>query len=560
MVLADNGGGLVAEAHSVPTVHVSAADGSAIKSYAVAQAAAATSALSVFYAGTKPAPIMASFSSRGPNGADGNILKPDLTAPGVDIIASVSPALTVAQHNAVAAGTLAAPGAFDSYQGTSMSSPHVAGLALLLKQAHPDWTPAAIKSALMTTAYSTLDDGLAGASNGLLPWSQGAGHVDPNKATDPGLVYDAVAADYIKYQCKVNPPAIVPATLCSGTGTLDESYNLNLPSITVSSVQGSVAVTVKRRVTNVGGASATYTATASVPDFATVVTPPSLTLAPGESADFTVTLTNSNSPEDVWQFGRLVWTDGSHQVSSPLQVKAGKAITSPADLFSDRVTGSKLFPVKTGFTGRMGSIKGGLKEVTMGAGVTLVPGPLNSADLQAVCAAGDSTASVKVYSVPVPAGTIVARFALRQRDTSAPDDDNDMGVLAPDGTWHYSGNGGSNESVQVSSPAAGEYKVCVVAYGSGHPTMTHALSSWVVTPADVGGKFVVALPSKVVAGNNATVGMSWSGLALGKRYLGGAQFLDVVGVVQATTVLHVDTGAAAIPAAETARAVPKARN
>jgi hypothetical protein len=106
MVLADNGGGLVSEAHSVPSVHVSAADGAAIKAYAVAQAANASAALSAFAIKTAPAPIMAGVSSRGPNAGDSNMLKPDLTAPGVDVIASVTAALTPAEHALVAAGTM----------------------------------------------------------------------------------------------------------------------------------------------------------------------------------------------------------------------------------------------------------------------------------------------------------------------------------------------------------------------------------------------------------------------------------------------------------------------
>ena len=124
-----------------------------------------TAAISAFYnAGAVPAPIMAGFSSRGPKQGDANMLKPDLTAPGVDVIATVTAALTEAQRDAVANGTLVPPPAWSSYQGTSMSSPHVAGLAALLKQAHPTWSPAAIKSALMTTTSPTLNDGLAGPS------------------------------------------------------------------------------------------------------------------------------------------------------------------------------------------------------------------------------------------------------------------------------------------------------------------------------------------------------------------------------------------------------------
>ena len=557
MVLADNGGGLVAETHSVPTVHISSADGAAVKAYAVAQGIAAQAALNRFVIGTKPAPLMADFSSRGPSGGDSNILKPDLTAPGVDIIASVTPALSVAQHAAVASGSLVPPQEWASYNGTSMSSPHVAGIAMLIKQAHPLWTPAAIKSALMTTGYSTLNDGQAGAANGLLPWAQGAGHVDPNKATDPGLVYDAGKADYVAFQCKVNKPAVLAAD-CTTYGTLDETFNLNLASITVGNVPG--VVTVKRRVTNVGNTSAVYTASASVPNFTTVVTPASLSLPSGASANFTVKLTaGAGAAVNVWQFGALTWGDGTHTVRSPIQARVGKPITSPPEMTSDKLSGSKLFPVMTGFSGRMTASKGGLKEVTLGAPVTLVPGGLSSANLKAACVAGTDTASVKVYDVTVPAGTIVARFALRQKDVSSAGDDNDMGVLTPSGAWNYSGNDGSNESVQMASPAAGSYKVCVHAWG-GAPAMTHSLSSWVVTPADVGGNFVVALPSKSVAGNNTTVGMSWSGLANDKRYLGGAQFRDLAGAVQATTVLRIDTGAAAVPAAEADRAVPKVQD
>ncbi len=559
MVLMDNGTGLVAETHSVPTVHVTSADGAAIKTYAVAQAAAATAALTPFSNHPKPAPVMAGFSSRGPNMGDSNILKPDLTAPGVDIIASVTAPLTVAQHAEVANGTLVPPPAYESYQGTSMSSPHVAGLGLLMKQAHPTWSPAAIKSALMTTGYSTLDDGLAGASNGMLPWSQGAGHVNPNKATDPGLVYDAGKADFVAYQCKVNKPAITPASDCTLYGTLDETYNLNLPSITVANLQGTIPVTVRRKVTNVGGSSATYNATASVPGFSVVMTPATLTLAPGATGSFTVKLTANGAPMNAWQFGSLTWTDGTHVVRSPIQARVGKVITSPAELTSDKVSGSKLFPVLAGFSGRMTALKGGLKEATLGAPVTLVPAAMSSANLKSACNAGADLANVKVYNVTVPAGAIVIRAALRQQDTLSGTDDHDLGMLAPDGTWLYSGNDGSGEAVQMSSPAAGAYKVCVVAYGSANPTMTHKLSSWVVTPADVGGKFAVVLPGKVVAGTNASIGISWSGLESNKRYLGGAQFQDLNGVVQATTVVRVETGAASVPASESDRAVPKSQ-
>ena len=554
MVLADNGTGLVAEAHSVPTVHINQADGNAVKAYVVAQGAAARAAMGTFYNQPKPAPMMASFSSRGPNMGDPNVLKPDLTAPGVDIIASVTPELTPAQHAAVVNGTLVPPDAYASYQGTSMSSPHVAGVALLIRQAHPSWSPAAVKSALMTTGYTTLNDGVAGASNGLLPWSQGAGHIDPNKAVDPGLVYDAGKADYVQYMCKVNRSLVTPASDCTTYGTLDETYNLNLPSITVAAVQG--ATTVRRSVTNVGSTTSTYTASGSVPGFSTLVTPSSLTLAPGATGSFTVRLTNVNAPASTWQFGSLAWTDGTHNVKIPMSARVGQAVTSPPELTSSKVTGNITFQVKTGYTGVLPFAKGGLKEATVGEQVTLSANALNSAALQTACAAGVSTASVRVYPVTVPANTVVARFALYQPDSN-PGDDHDMGVLAPNGTWTYSGNDGSNESAQIASPAAGNYKVCVVAYGSNVAAMKHRLNAWVVTRSDTGGKFVVAVPGRATAGLNTPVGMSWSGLESGKRYLGAAQFMDAGSVVRATTVLRVETGTASIPAAQAEKVVPK---
>ena len=551
MVLADNGSGLVAEAHSVPSVHVSQADGNAIKAYAVSAGASATAAISSFFYGTQPAPIMASFSSRGPNMGDANMLKPDLTAPGVDVIATVTPDLTMAQHDAVAAGTLVPPPEWASYQGTSMSSPHVAGLAALLKQAHPDWSPAAIKSALMTTAYTTLNDGVAGQSNGLLPWSQGAGHVDPNKAVDPGLVYDNGKTEFIRYQCNVNKAAVVPASDCTTFGTLDQTYNYNLPSITVGNVVGSVNVT--RKVTNVSASPGNYSAAISVPGYTAVVTPSSLSLNPGETKSFTVSLTAAGAVANVWSFGSMTWSDGTHVVKSPVTARSGKALEAPALIAGTTVSGTRLFSIKTGFSGRMTALKGGMKAVTVGPVYSLAPSPLSSAAFKAACVAGVDTASVKVYPIAVPANTMVARFELRDADSSA-GSDHDLLLVAPDTSSVSSGNDGSNEAVQLVAPAAGNYKVCVLAYG-GSPVMTHKLSSWVVSPADVSNTLTVMLPGNVTAGSSATVGLSWSGLAAGGRYMGGVIYKDPAGTSVGTTIVQVNPAGAVAPTGTPERAV-----
>lgn len=522
-----------ADFQSVPTVQVSNTDGAAIKAY-VSGTAGATGTIAVSTLTSKPAPIMAGFSSRGPNQGDGNILKPDLTAPGVDVIAQVTPGLTEAERNAVAAGTLVPPPAWASYQGTSMSSPHVAGLALLLKQAHPTWSPSAIKSALMTSAYSTLDDGVAGASNGLLPWSQGAGHVDPQKANNPGLVYDSGANDWIKYQCKVNRAAVSPSTLCTTVGTFTESYELNLASMTASTILGSV--TFPRTVTNVSGAAATFTAVANVPGFTTVVTPSTLSLAAGATGSFTVKLTANGAAEGVWQFGELVWTGAGTTVRSPIQARIGKPIVAPAEFTGTTTSGSRLMTVKTGFSGRM-TARAGIKPVTVSAETTLAAD--SGVNVLAVCRAGVDTANVKVYNFTVPAGAIVARWAIRTADVSTSNDDNDIMVLNAAGTQlAYPGLVNSQESFQIASPAAGNYRVCVHAYGGTAP-MKHKLSSWIVSPGEGAANLRAMLPSAVYAGSSASVGMSWAGLATGGRYVGGVQLLDLAPTVQATTVLRV---------------------
>ena len=534
MVQADNGAGLVAEIHSVPTVHVNLADGEAVKAYAAN--AGATASMSKFVIGTSAvkAPVIAGFSSRGPNRYDGNVLKPDLTAPGVDIIAGVTPALTEAQRADLLVGAFVPPAAQAAYQGTSMSSPHVAGMAALLRQQYPTWTPAMIKSALMTTATQTFADSIAsGDTRGILPFGQGAGHANPNAASDPGLVYNATQLDYRKYMCGAGV-----ASQCS-YGTM-AGYNLNLPTISVNNVLGTVTVT--RSVTNVSGTDATYTGTLSVPGYTAVLTPASLSVPAGATRSFTVKLTRASAPENVWQFGTLSWTDGTHVVKSPV---VAKPIIAPAFIQSDRVNGSKPMSVTTGFSGVMGAAFGGLKEITPStySVVQAASGSVGTtAQVEAACAG--SAVGVQVVPVTVPAGTLTMQFELFDRDTTGNGkDDLDLALISPAGKLvAYSGNATSNELVTLNAPAAGAYKVCTVGYrtSDGQPTQ-FSLHSAVVTNTDRGGNFKVLLPSKVVAGSTASVSTSWFGLPTGKRFLGAVQLLDQNKAPASVTVLQVET-------------------
>ena len=554
MVMVDDGNGPVADIHSVPTVHVSAADGALIQAYA--QTSGAAGAISRFAAtrGQVPAPVMAAFSSRGPNSFDANLLKPDMTAPGVDILAGVTPGLTQEQRNQVQDGTLVPPTAWAFYQGTSMATPHVTGLAALLHQHHPSWSPAAIKSALMTTGADTLPDKQTGMAAGQLPWAQGAGHVTPNRADDPGLVYDATLADYRKYMC--------------GVGVVDEcgggsvpGYNLNLASITVNNVMGSQAVL--RTVTNVGSKAATYTASAAMTGYGVRVEPATLTLSPGESKSFTVTLDRTSAPNNIWQYGHLVWTDGTHVVRSPLQARSGRAAVAPELLQSDKASGMKMMSVQTGFTGKLGYAVGGLQEV-LRSPLTLAQAPAHSADTleQAIhsCKAGAN--GTKLVPFALGANIMAARFETFDRDVEGGREgkqDVDLLLLRDGNMVDYSMHVGANEAITVSAPVVGTYQLCVIGYdlAQGAPAAV-TLSSTLVERNTLPGSLKVSMPGKVYANSTATIGLSWSGLESGKRYVGAVQLFDPNGMQAATTVVSVNTDNAIPAVTGMARTAPRA--
>src|SRR5262249_8130514 len=210
----------------------------------------------------------AAFSSRGPQLAGrGDLLKPDVIGPGQDILAAVSPSINGRD--------------FDVFSGTSMSTPHVAGVAALLKQMHPTWSPMMIKSALMTTGTDVLDGPNTSPS---VIFSQGAGHIKPNNAADPGLVYNNGFNDWLAFLCGTSDRDGVGADTCASLATAGFSLNpsdLNVASIAIGDLTG--VETVTRKVTNVGNSAATYTASfTGMAGIAVDVQPTSLSLNPGE--------------------------------------------------------------------------------------------------------------------------------------------------------------------------------------------------------------------------------------------------------------------------------------
>lgn len=325
---------LVADAHFIPAAAVGQIAGDEIKKYIFSDPnPSATITSGGTRLGIQPSPVVAAFSSRGPNSITPDILKPDLIAPGVNILAGwtgrVGPTGLAEDTRHVD---------FNIVSGTSMSCPHVSGLAALVKAGHPEWSPAAIRSALMTTAYSRYKNGeqIQDLATGKpsTPFDYGAGHVNPVSALDPGLVYDATVDNYIDFLCAIrySSSMIKIITKQDYTCKADTEYSvadLNYPSFAVPLPTasgpngGSSAPTVvkhTRTLTNVGDP-ATYKVSISQETNAVkiLVLPEALDFRnSNEKKTYTVTFTASSMPSGTTSFAHLQWSDGKHIVGSPI--------------------------------------------------------------------------------------------------------------------------------------------------------------------------------------------------------------------------------------------------
>lgn len=278
MILADNGGGVVSDPHFLPATHISQTDGTTVKDWVAANTnPMGTIEGTIADFADENGDIMAGFSSRGPNDTF-DVIKPSVTAPGVNIWAAVSDGVV-------------APDGTDEYNllsGTSMSSPHDAGASLLVKAAHPSWNPQQIQAALMMTA---VQDGVLkeDAATPADPFDMGSGRIQVDWAAQAGLVMDETEANFL-----------------AAEGDDDLIRALNIPSMANSNcvggtcswtrtVQSSVDFTVNWDASSTG-------------EYPVTVAPASFSLAAGASQELTITADASAVADGTWRFANVVLT------------------------------------------------------------------------------------------------------------------------------------------------------------------------------------------------------------------------------------------------------------
>lgn len=505
---------------AVPVVQVATEDAKAVHAYA--SEAGATAEFTASRSGHVATREITSFSSGGPDHfSEGDLLKPDIASFGMTVPAGVVPG-----------GSGGFTGQFGFADGTSMASPHIAGLAALLRQLHPGWSPMEIKSALMTTATATATDengdpvgrALAGSAS---PLDRGAGLPRVTRAADPGLVYDSTAADWTAYLCAIGqkPVTETGGDACPTAAKTDPS-DLNYPSLAIGDLLG--VQTVTRTVTNVSADTATYRLKLRTPaGFRAEVTPKRLTVAAGGSASYTVRFERAGAALDTWAFGSLTLGDahGHHEVTSPIALRAA-LFAAP-----DEVT------VTGGDTATLTAGVGWSGELTAKASLHTgekTTGTLTGTD-QSAFGENQHTGDAAVkHRVHVPEGAAFTRFALTSADHVP---GSDLDLYAFDTKGNHVGawaDAGSDEHVDL---PPGDYDVYVVQYElpAGTTGQQYTLWSWKVgqgTPAVTPA--VTPAGQTVTAGDHPKVTVTWPDAVRGERYVGVVEFGDGSAIVGRT--------------------------
>ncbi|XP_055817040.1 CO(2)-response secreted protease-like isoform X1 [Solanum dulcamara] len=272
----------------------------------------------------KPAPVVADFSSRGPATLTENILKPDITAPGVGILSAMIP-------NDEKGSSL-----FGITSGTSMACPHVSGAMAFIKSIHPTWSFSMIKSAIMTTATisNNLRKSLTNTSNLHASSHEiGTGELSPIKALNPGLVFETTMNDYYNFLCYYGYKEKELKLIVSKKNNFNCPRNtstrkkelishINYPSISIEKLEQNHGVSrIKRVAMNVGSPNATYTSSiVGPPGLIVRVFPRKIEFVKGiKKGSFEVSFDGKKASKG-YNFGFIIWSDGFHKVQTVFAV------------------------------------------------------------------------------------------------------------------------------------------------------------------------------------------------------------------------------------------------
>jgi len=494
--------------------------------------------------------VMAEFSSRGQNEAVADIIKPDITAPGVNVLAPTSAMQLDFPGNNPLQGE-----DYAYLSGTSMSSPHIAGMAALLTEQFPDWSPAMKKSALMTTAYQNVVDFDGSA---VTPFVFGSGHADVLAARTPGFTYDTTLFDYSAYLCGRGRDAIVAETsgfTCGAFANANFSFDatqLNYPSIAVAELIGSEVVV--RQVTDVTGADQSYNITLDLPTGVTasvLVSDGAGGFAPGTVLDVPAGSTalyglvlevTDDAVLEEWAFGSISFTNGDVANRSPIAVRPAP---EPVIVVPARVTleldrrGNASFPVEFAYSGRTSLEAQGL--ATPFASTRTV-----SQDADQEFAFNEP--GLGTHILEVPEGSSLARFALFDSLVDVPNTDIDLIVYRcidfSCSRIADSLNAGSDENVELVNPGAAFgnngrdfYIVWTHGFNLGdNVTETeYQLIYWITDGQERNTRIISS--RRAIEGKFNNVRVTGRNLPF-FSYMGTATFFDDEGVNQGTTVIE----------------------
>jgi hypothetical protein len=451
---------------------------------------------------------MAGFSSRGPNRGFPDIIKPDVSAPGVNI------------------GAAAAPGiVWENYNGTSMASPHVAGLGAGLRQRHQGaWQSSWFKSAMMTTARNGIEndgvDGVHMAGEKATPFDVGAGQIVSGERANgnslkPGLIYANSLIDHQAALCgEPNQAGLVDPVFCASleaSGISTDPSDLNLASIGIAEL--TVPQTVHRTVTCTDKADGARTWTARIKSpsgITATVDPTSISCERLGTADFTVTFeTNENTVFNEWAHGRLVWiADDNSRVRSPISIYP-IPFAAPSDVEGIGTDGSATIPVTFGYEGPYMATMDGL----------VAGQPFEGA-------VADEDADL--YFFDVPEGTTLLTVQMSNADVSGGDPaDLDLQLFGPGPNFPFicqSTSGSSEERCDIPNPAAGEYAFFVIDFASAAGPTPYTAFVYTQDGLDAGNTVVTA-PAAATPGEDS-VTVDWAGLTEGTKYRGALNHSD----------------------------------